>query len=159
MPRIATYQAHKPTLQFRYKMTTSKLANVQIYGRSAQQPSYENAPVSVEHGNYYFKVKGKTRWNSVTLSCYQFEGITAKELWDYLNNDHQSVAGAEDKYADSYKHDMQLMLLGPDGSSVVGTWKLMGAFIENNAWGDLDWGTDDVVQCELTIAYDYAEFS
>ena len=159
MPRVVVPDAHHPSLQFRYMVTTSKMPSMQLYGRSAQQPSFDNAPVSVEHINYYFKVKGKTRWNDITLSCYQFEGITAKELWDYLNGSHQEVEGATDMYAPSYKHDMQLMILAPDGATPVGTWKLIGAFIANASWGDMDWGTDDVIQCDVTIAYDYATFS
>jgi len=159
MPRIVIPDAHHPTLQFRYKMETSKLPGASIYARSSQQPSFDNAPVNVEHINYYFKVKGKTRWNDITLSCYQFEGITAKELWDYLNNDHQNVEGAVDQYAPVYKHDMQLMLLAPDGSTPVGTFKLVGAFIASADWGPLDWGTDDVVQCEITVSYDYMTYS
>ena len=26
------------------------------------------------------------------------------------------------------------------------------------SWGNMDYGLEDVVQCELTISYDYAEF-
>lgn len=159
MPRVVNKDAHHPSLQFRYQVQTSKLPGAKLYARSAQQPSCDNAPVSVEHINYYFKVKGKTRWNSITLSMYQFEGITAKEVWDYLNGSHQTVSPASDMYAPVYKHDLQIQILGPDGSSPVGTWKLVGAFFENVSWGDMDWGTDDVIQCEVTIAYDHAEFS
>lgn len=158
MPRVVVPDAHHPSLQFRYQVQTSKLPSAKFYARSAQQPSADNAPVNVEHINYYFKVKGKTRWNDITLSCYQFEGITAKELWSYLN-EHQKVTPATDSYAPVYKHDMQLQILGPDGSSVTGTWKLIGAFIANTSWGDMDWATDDVIQCEITVSYDYAEFS
>lgn len=159
MPRIVIPDAHHPSLQFRYQLTTSKMPSMQLYGRSAQQPSFTNAPVSVEHINYYFKVKGKTRWNDISLSLYQFEGITAKELWDYLNGSHQAVEGATDMYAPVYKHDMQIQILAPDGATPVGTWKLVGAFIADAAWGDMDWGTDDVIQCAVTISYDYATFS
>jgi len=159
MPRTVVPEAHNPSLQFRYMVTTSKLPSAQLYARSAQQPTFDNAPVTVEHINAYFKVKGKTRWNDITLSLYQFEGITAKELWDYLNNAHQQVEGAVDMYAPVYKHDMQIMLLAPDGSTPVGTWKLVGAFIASSTFGDMDWGTDDVIQCDLTVAYDFATFS
>lgn len=159
MPRVVVPDSFHPSLQFRYKVTTSKLPSAQIYGRSAQQPSIEQNPVTIEHINAYFKVKGKTRWNDITLSCYQFEGITAQELWTYLNGSHHEVAGATDQYAPVYKHDMQIMTLAPDGVTPVATWKLVGAFIASSTWGDMDWGTDDAIQCEITIAYDYAILS
>jgi hypothetical protein len=158
MPRIVVPEAFHPSLQFRYMVTTSKLPGAMFYARSAQQPSVEQNPVTVEHINAYFKVKGKTRWNDITLSCYQFEGITAKDVWNYLNDSHQQVASATDQYAPVYKHDMTLLILNPMGIP-VGTWTLVGSFIANASWGDMDWGTDDVIQCEITVAYDWARYS
>ena len=156
MPRIAQPIGLHPTLQFRYTLFTTKLPTALIHARSAQQPSFDNAPVNIEHKNGYFRVKGKTRWNDITLSCYQFEGITAKELWRYLNDDHQRVSSATDNYAHEYKHMMQLIILNPMGIP-VGIWQLHGAFISSASWGDMDWAVDDIVQCQITISYDYAE--
>lgn len=158
MPRVVVPDAYHPSLQFRYKVTTSKLPGAEFYARSAQQPGFENNPVTIEHINAYFKVKGKTRWDDITLSCYQFENITATQFWTYLQA-HQAVPGAEDSRAPGYKHDMSIMILAPDGSSPVGTWKLIGAFYSGVKWGDMDWGTDDAIQVECTIAYDYATYS
>lgn len=156
MPRVVTPQSYHPSLQFRYKVTTSKLPGAEFYARSAQQPGFENAPVTLEHINYYFKVKGKTRWDDLTMTCYQYEGITAIQFWDYLQQ-HQQVPGAVDSRAPGYKHDMQIMVLAPDGSSPVFTWKLVGAFFSSVKWGDMDWGTDDAIQVQCTIAFDHAE--
>jgi hypothetical protein len=156
MPRVATSYVFHPTLQFRYSVFTSMLPTALIHARSAQQPSVDNSPVSIDHKNGYFKVKGKTKWNDITLSCYQFEGITVGEIWRYMNNKHQEIKEAKDKFADSYKHDMQLLLLNPL-SIPISRWKLVGAFISNASWGDMDWGNNDVAQCQLTISYDYAE--
>jgi hypothetical protein len=156
MPRVVTPQAYHPSLQFRYKVTTSKLPGAEFYARSAQQPGFENAPVTLEHINYYFKVKGKTRWDDLTMTCYQYEGITGTQFWDYLQQ-HQAVPGAVDNRAPSYKHDMQIMVLAPDGSTPVLTWKLVGAFFSGVKFGDMDWGTDDPIQVQCTIAFDHAE--
>lgn len=158
MPRVVVPEAYHPSLQFRYQVTTSKLPGAQFYARSAQQPGFENNPVTIEHINAYFKVKGKTRWDDLTMSCYQFEGITATQFWTYLQ-DHQQVPGATDQYAPVYKHDLQIMILAPDGSTPVSTWKLIGAFYSGVKWGEMDWGTDDAIQVDLTIAFDYAELS
>lgn len=157
MPRLLVPDSYHPILQFRYWVTTSKLPGAQFYCKAATQPTAQGAPVTVEYVNSYFKVKGKLRWDSITLSAYNFEGITASELWTYLQA-HQAVDSATDTRAPSYKHDMQLMLLGPD-EAPVGTWKLVGAFYESVAWGSHDRGTDDVSTAELTICYDYATYS
>lgn len=157
MPRLLVPDTYHPILQFRYWVTTSKLPGAQFYAKSAAQPTAQHNPVTVEYVNSYFKVKGKTRWDSITLSCYQFENITAPELWTYLQ-EHQATESATDSRAPGYKHDLQLMLLGPD-EVPIGTWKLVGAFYESVNWGTHDRGTDDVTTAEVTICYDYATYS
>ena len=157
MPRIAIPEVFHPRLQFRYAWFTSKLPAAAIYARSSQQPSFDNNPVTIDYMSSYYKMKGKTRWNDITLSCYQFEGITGKELYKYLNADHIGVDDAVEKFADTYKHMMQLFLLNPIGVP-TGIWKLHGAFIANASWGSMDYGSDDVMECEITISYDYATF-
>lgn len=157
MARVVVPDSFHPSLQFRYQVQTSKLPGAQFYARSSQQPGFEQNPVTIEHINAYFKVKGKTRWDDLTMSCYQFENLTAKQFWDYLQQ-HQEVPGATDQYAPTYKHDLQIMILNPLGSP-VGTWKLIGAFYSGVKWGEMDWGTDDAIQVDLTIAFDYATYS
>jgi hypothetical protein len=154
MPRLLVPEAFHPILQFRYQVTTSKLAGAQFYAKSAQQPQADNAPVTVEYVNSYFKVKGKTRWNDITLSCYNFEGITIQQLWGYFQ-DHQLVPTAIDSYAPTYKHDLKLQLLSPAEAPIT-TWTLVGAFYTSVNWGDHDRGTDDVSTAEVAISYDYA---
>jgi len=156
MPRVVTPDSFHPSLQFRYQILSSKIPGAAIYARSAQQPGFDNAPVTMEHINAYFKVKGKTRWNDITLSCYQYEGITASEVWQYTQ-DHQAVPGATDFHAPNYKHDMTVNILAPDGTTPTATFSLKGAFFGAAVWGDMDWGTDDPIQCELTIVYDWCD--
>ena len=157
MPRLLDPSTFNPILNFRYWVTTSKLPNAQFYCKSSAQPTAQGAPVTVEYINSYFKVKGKLRWDSITLSIYQFENMTAPELWSYLQQ-HQAVDSATDTRAPAYKHDLQMVLLGPD-EAPIGTWKLVGAFYETVNWGTHDRGTDDVVTAEVTICYDYATYS
>lgn len=157
MPRLLAPEAFHPSLQFRYTVMTSKLPGAMFYARSAQQPTPQHNPVTVEYQNSYFKVKGKTRWDDITLQCYQFEGITAPQLWAYLQQ-HQLTAAAVDSYAPVYKHDLKLMINNP-AEAPVGTWTLVGAFYTSVQFGDMDRGTDDVIQATITISYDYALYS
>lgn len=157
MPRVAAPLVFHPRLQFRYLVFSTKLPGATIHARSAQQPSFDNNPVTIDFMSGYFKMKGKTRWNDITLSCYQFENITANEVYRYFNREHMDVRDAEERFAHRYKHMMQLFLLGPGGLPTA-RWKLIGAFISNVSWGNMDYGNDEVIECELTITYDYGEF-
>tara|TARA_R110000822_G_scaffold128195_20_gene263940 strand:- start:1979 stop:2524 length:546 start_codon:yes stop_codon:yes gene_type:complete len=159
MPRIAIPEVFHPRLQFRYMLFSSKLPGSVIYARSADQPTFDNSPVTVDFMSTYYKMKGKTKWQDIKLSCYQFEGITAREVYRYFNRDHMDVTDGVERFADEYKHMMQLYLLSPIGAILpTARWRLYGAFMAAASWGNMDYGLEDVVQCELTISYDYAEF-
>lgn len=155
--RVVTPEIFHPQLQFRYSLFTTKLLGATVFARSAQQPSFDNNPIKVDYGNSSFNIKGKTSWEPISIRCYQFEGITTLNFWKYLQ-EHQVVRYAKDNYAALYKHDLRLVSLTPMGLP-IGTWKLVGAFYQSVRFGDMDWGTDDVVEIDLSIVYDYAEFN
>ena len=45
----------------------------------------------------------------------------------------------------------------PDVNTIE-QWELINPIITNISWGDLDYGSDDLVECTLDIKYDWAEF-
>ena len=45
----------------------------------------------------------------------------------------------------------------PDAATIE-QWELINPIITNISWGDLDYGSDDLVECTLDIKYDWAEF-
>ena len=46
----------------------------------------------------------------------------------------------------------------PTTLPIVDTWTLFNPIITKISWGDLDYGDDNIVECTLEIAYDWAEF-
>lgn len=157
MPRVAIPEAFHPRLQFRYMFITSKLAGATIYARGASQPSIDNSPVKVDFMSTYIKSKGKTEWQDITLNCYQFEGLTNLELFTYINSHHIDQPTGREQPMTQYKHDVQLLLLNPMGIP-TGGWSLKGAFISNASWGNLDYASDEVAECEITLTYDWAYY-
>jgi hypothetical protein len=72
---------------------------------------------------------------------------------EWIRLSHESITG-RDGYADFYKKDIDIYMLGPVGDKIE-QWKIKGAFISSANFGSLDWATDDVAQIELTISMDY----
>ena len=103
-------------------------------------------------------LKGKSRWEPVTITCYAFEKITHEKLWQYLNELHQKIEDGKDFYADQYKSDLQIQILSPSADKLIGTFTLIGAFIQSIDFGKLDYELNEVVQPELTFVYDYAKY-
>jgi hypothetical protein len=74
---------------------------------------------------------------------------------EWIRQSHESLTG-RDGYSAFYKKQLTFQLLGPVGD-VVEEWSLVGAFISQANFGELDWSnTTDPVSIELTITYDYA---
>jgi phage tail-like protein len=153
-----TPDLYKPQLSFRFRITFSQLPDVQFYGKAVNLPTVDNSPITLEYGNTQMKLKGKTKWNDVTITCYAYEKMTIDQLWQYLTDLHQDIIQGWDEYGETYKKDVQIQLLAPSTETVVGTWKLIGAFMSNVNFGELDWSAEEIVQPTLTLSYDYAVF-
>jgi hypothetical protein len=116
---------------------------------------FDQGEIKLNHINVYRKIKGKMLWNDVTLTL--FDPITpsgAQATMEWVRLHHESVTG-RDGYADFYKKDIVLDVLGPVGD-IVSEWVLMGAFIKSTDFGDYNWDTEAEAQnLTLTLGMDY----
>ena len=78
----------------------------------------------------------------------------AQAAMEWIRLSHESVTG-RNGYADFYKKDMTINLLGPVGDKVE-EWTIKGGFCTAVDFGTLDWSTGDPLNVTLTVAYDYA---
>lgn len=157
MARIAA-STYKPQLQFRFQMSIDKLPNALYYLKSANLPVMSNNSIEIDYGNTSFFVKGKTRWNKLNCTLYAYEGMTYSELFEWANL-HHFISSGTDLYKDEYEVGLiQIQLLNPSNSPVT-TIKLYNAFLEDINLGSVDWATNDPIQPEITLVYDYALIS
>ena len=123
--------------------------------RVGNRPSIQFETVTLDHINVKRKLKGKGEWQDVQLTL--FDPIVpsgAQAVMEWVRLSHESLTG-RDGYADMYKKDIQCYLLGPVGDKIE-QWTLKGAFINNATFSDLDWSSNDPVQIDITLSYDYA---
>jgi hypothetical protein len=111
--------------------------------------------ITLDHINVYRKIKGKARWNDMSLQLH--DPITpsgAQAVMEWVRLSHESVTG-RDGYSDFYKKDLVFNILGPVGD-IVGEWIIKGAFIKESSFGDYNWSTDsEPISISMTIAMDY----
>ena len=116
---------------------------------------FDQGEITLNHINTYRKVKGKLRWNDITLSLY--DPITpsgAQAVMEWTRLHHESVTG-RDGYSDFYKKDLTIDVLGPVGD-IVSEWIIKGAFIKTAGFGEYNWDNDTAAQSlDLTIGMDY----
>jgi len=123
--------------------------------KAAARPSLTNGEVVLDHINIDRKVKGKPRWNDVAITLYDpIVPSGAQAVMEWVRLHHESLTG-RDGYSTQYKKDITFHSLSPTGEKIE-EWTLKGAFILDTNFGQMDWGTEESVQIEMTLKYDYA---
>jgi len=147
------FTAFEPKVQNRFIMYVDGIPAYIIKGVNGL--GFEQGEIVLNHINVYRKVKGKLRWNDVTLSLY--DPITpsgAQAVMEWVRLHHESVTG-RDGYSDFYKKDVVVDIVGPVGD-IVSEWVLKGAFIKTADFGELNYDNDSAAQnITLTLGVDY----
>ena len=147
------YTAYEPKMANRFIMYIEGIPAYLV--KAASRPSIDQGEVVLDHINVERKLKGKSRWQDVTVTLYDpVVPSGAQAVMEWVRLHHESVTG-RDGYSDFYKKDIRFHTLGPVGE-VVEEWILKGAFCTNASFGDMDWTSDTPANISLTISMDYA---
>ena len=152
-PNEIFFTAFEPKQKNRFIMYVDGIPSYQIKGIGAVTLTQGTVPLN--HINVERYVKGKSKWGTIQMTL--FDPITpsgAQACMEWVRLHHESVTG-RDGYSDFYKKNVTFNTLGPVGDKVE-EWTLNGAFISSATFGDMDWATEDPLQIELTLKYDYA---
>ena len=112
-------------------------------------------PLELNHINIQRFVKGKTKWGTIQFTL--FDPITpsgAQSVMEWVRLHHESATG-RNGYSSQYKKDLTFKTLSGPGE-IIEQWEIYGAYILDANFGTMDWGTDEAVQIELTLKYDWA---
>jgi hypothetical protein len=147
----------EPKVAFRHKLIINGITAYVC--KAVNMPQLDQGGITIDYINTDFKVKGKSRWQDITITLYDpVDPSAAKEVHDWIKIHHNSESGIDGFAFDDYKKDITIQALDPKGSPVE-TWTVHGAFISAVNWGQMDWATDEAKTIELTMKYDYAVLS
>lgn len=148
------YTNFEPKMKNRFIMEIDGIQSYLI--KAANRPSINFEKVTLDHINVKRQLKGKGEWQDIEITL--FDPIVpsgAQQVMEWVRTSHESITG-RDGYADFYKKDVDIYMLGPVGDKIE-NWKLKGAFILSANFGGLEWAsTTDVADITLTLSYDYA---
>jgi hypothetical protein len=147
------YTNFEPKMKNRFIMEVGGIPAYLI--KTANRPSIQFEKVTLDHINVKRQLKGKGEWQDIEITL--FDPIVpsgAQAVMEWVRLSHESLTG-RDGYADFYKKDIDLYMLGPVGDKIE-QWKIKGAFILSATFNDLDWASNDPSDITLTLAYDYA---
>ena len=152
-PNEMMFTSFQPKVSNRYVLYLDGVPSFLI--KKAARPSVKFNTITMDHMNTQRKIQGKATWDDITLSLYDpIVPSGAQAVMEWIRLGYESVTGRSG-YSDFYKKEIVINVLGPVGDKVE-EWTLKGAFLSAATFGDMDWATEDPVQIELTIKYDYA---
>ena len=147
------FRAFEPKTKNRFIMDIDGIPSYFVKTMNRPQITFEE--IELNHINVKRYLKGKGTWEPLEITLYDpIVPSGAQAVMEWVRLHHESVTG-RDGYSDFYKKEIVFNTLGPVGDKVE-EWTLKGAFISAATFGDMDWATEDPVQIELTIKYDYA---
>ena len=152
-PTEIFYTAYEPKMANRFIMYIEGIPAYLI--KAASRPSIDQGEVILDHINVERKLKGKSRWQDVTVTLYDpVVPSGAQAVMEWVRLHHESVTG-RDGYADFYKKDVTINVLGPVGDKVE-EWTGKGAYITSADFGPIDWtATNAVNEITMEIQCDY----
>jgi hypothetical protein len=149
------FTAFEPKVQNRFILSIDGIPSYLI--KASGRPSIQNNSIKLDHINVYRKLKGKSEWQDVEVTLYDpIVPSGAQACMEWVRLAHESVTG-RNGYADFYKKDVDIFVLGPVGDKVE-NWQLKGAFPSTVNFGatGLDWGSSEALTISMTLTYDYA---
>jgi hypothetical protein len=151
-PTEIFFTAFEPKVANRFIMYVEGIPSYII--KAAGRPGIDQGELVLDHINIERKLKGKSRWQDVTITLYDpIVPSGAQAVMEWVRLHHESVTG-RDGYSDFYKKDLTLDILGPVGD-VVGEWIIKGAYCKTATFGEYDWANDAAINLSVTIAMDY----
>lgn len=157
MPNLVSEQelfftAFEPKTQNRYIMTLDGVPSYLI--KKADRPKLSQEKKKIDHINLQRYVKGKSVWDELSVEVYDaIVPSGAQAIMEWVRLHHESVTG-RDGYAEFYKKDVIISVLGPVGDKVE-EWILKGCQITKVEFGELSWEKDDMLSITMTIQPDF----
>ena len=146
------FNSFEPKMTNRFIMFMDGVPSFMVKG--VARPSLTQDAKELPHINVVRYVKGRTVWGTMQFTLYDpIVPSGAQAVMEWVRLHHESVTG-RDGYADFYKKDLILNMLGPVGDKVE-EWVIKGAQITDATFNEVSWDTDEVVEITLTIQPDF----
>ena len=151
-PSEIMYTAFEPKVANRFIMYIEGIPSYLI--KASNRPGITFGDVTIDHINVQRYVKGKSVWNTISVTLYDaIVPSGAQAVMEWVRLHHESVTG-RDGYAEFYKKDIILNVLGPVGDKIE-EWILKGCQITSADFGEMTWDRDDPASIALEIQPDF----
>jgi len=131
---------------------------------SAARPNLTFEEITLPIYNSTLKLAGRHSWTDVAISVRDdASGSVSKLIGEQLQKQMDFMEMASAASGIDYKFLTKLQILdGGNGAAepvVLETWELYGCYLKGADYGELNYGTNEAVTVNMTIAYDNANQS
>jgi hypothetical protein len=157
-----------PKLKYRFR------ANFLNFGVSQNQveltkqiaditrPNLNFNPFVIDLYNSKVNLIGKPEWQTVTINLRDdaqglVSGMVGEQVQKQFDFAQQSSAASGIDYKFGLTFEMLDGGNGANAATVLETWEIYGAFIQEVNWGEMNYATSEAAMIALTIKYDNAE--
>ena len=144
---------YEPKRKFRWLL---QIDGIDAYTlKTAARPSLTFDEQVIDYINTKRYVAGKQTWNPLSITLNDpIAPSAAQKVMDWVRICFEPLTGRMG-YATFYKKNITLKVLDPQGT-VVELWDIIGAWVQDSNWGDLDYASSDLVEIACTIRFDCA---
>ena len=161
-----TENSLEPRRTYRFRLGSTNGLELSNTGRvpywwnakTVTKPSYSVSSNEYQLANQKFKVPGVVTWDPINIALADVGDVVDNLIVDLENfgwNPDGQTEGLEKTSGEGNIGKIRIEQLDGKGK-VIETWKLEGAFISRVAFGNLDYSSDDIVEIQITVDYDYA---
>jgi len=152
-PTELMFTAFEPKVKNRFVFYVDGIPSYLV--KKANRPKIVNNETEIKHINNSRFLKGRSNWDAITVELYDpIVPSGAQAVMEWVRLHHESVTG-RNGYADFYKKDVTINVLGPVGDKVE-EWSGKGAFITDADFGEMSWDEDGTpATITMTIRCDY----
>jgi hypothetical protein len=163
----------QPKRQHRFLMSLGNYANQNQLPSwvvsNVTRPAVEVSTVEHQYLNHTFKFPGRAKWQDISITLKDpLSPDASKQLYDILERAGYTPPSAargpeDDAFNTTFTKKSFSDTLGPifikalnsEGDEVE-RWTLFNPIIVSANWGQFDYSSEELVELQLTIAYDYA---
>ena len=163
----------EPKRKYRFRLLLAENDAYTI--KSVKNPAVKISETPHKFLNHTFYYPGRAEWDPIDVTFVDpsnpdqtlklYEKLT-KMGYASPTDQEAALSGFTKGAATVTLGDVKIQALGPQGSSVndttldiIGQWTLKNAFFTNISWGDFSYDSEDMIELNTTIRYDYAEYT
>jgi hypothetical protein len=139
---------------------------IQLAAKTIKKPSFEIVSTPHKFINHTFYFPGRVEWKEINATLVDVGGdrdVTTILTSVFLRSGYVvpdelracEFAIAKDLSVDAFGANFLIKQIGPE-AEIIEEWKLINPWLRMVEFGDLDYGSEDLVEINLTIVYDYA---